>query len=231
MKRDLYNLLFINSKYDLVIFDTNALCSALDKRLKGSYSEASEERKIRALQSETEFYTRLIEYIEGGLRFSITKEVISEFKPVTIRSVMINRVKESFNLNFVPQHILERVISERDALISSFINKNRIISLKGYCGYDGLRKVYENLPYQYELSETDFDFLITGLTLVKKGNLCALVSNDNGIRAGWADILRKENMFFSHFGFFRNGGDFNFVGVNPLAINRFSKNRSSNVKS
>jgi len=82
--------------------------------------------------------------------------------------------------------------------------------------YDLLFEEYSEIRDKFEVEETDYDFLVSGVVLseVRKKPI-ALISNDIEILRAWKFLLMKESLSTIELGFFIRNGDKIFKKVKP----------------
>jgi len=177
-----------------VLFDTSVVVGPLgqnrrDLRLKG---------KIEFTEKNIEFLRDIIKYVENGSEFYITKPVLEEIDKGSFYTYKkaIKKGKARGNkilLKF--RRLLVEEGKEKRKLVKCFKYNNKIINFdenEGVLLNRALEK-YSDIQEKYELEDTDFDFLINGLTIAITSNPVDLLSNDYHIFYARNDVLQKIN--------------------------------------
>ena len=108
--------------------------------------------------------------------------------------------------------------SHRRLLLDAIRDNSRILQLNGgeKLWYDVIFKGYFKIRDKFELAETDYDFLVSGVVLSDaRKKPIALVSNDLGILRAWKSILMKESISPEKLGFLIRIGDYIFKRIKP----------------
>jgi len=193
------------AKQDFVLIDTNIFSSPL-----GGYKDlVNIKEKLISVEKDCEFLILMKNLVEEKGNFYITHLVFEEIQSCSYnfkKSIRKNRGSQKKNRDLLE---LRRKLRERckitRSLANSFQENDRIIGLREdeQLIYDSLCKKYNRNKKEYGLSDTDFDFLISGVTIAKtKSKYVTLVSNDFGIFKARTGIVKKENLSFKNLRFF-----------------------------
>ncbi|MDP2672207.1 MAG: hypothetical protein Q8O84_00145 [Nanoarchaeota archaeon] len=186
-----------------VLLDTSVFLSYYSK----NRNPETLTEKFAEAKEDYDFFVLMQNYVKNGSNFYITPLVSAalqngyspNFKK-GIKEIGGCKNRELLKLHRKRRErtrakgILERTFQENDKILQ--LNKDEQIL------YDVVYKKHIGLKEEYKLSESDFDFLISGGALAKVGRIVALVSNDGGIFRARKDILKKENICFDKFKFF-----------------------------
>ena len=197
----------IASRYPIILMDTSAIERYLEwKKAILPYSKEKETE----LDERQKFRAKLKEYVEEGMPIFLTTLVSREY--LGERHYRYTKViKKSPPMAVSDQKLVMRIRrkirdkgKEKKRLIGIFEERNRILDLKSnnMALYNELDKKYEDLKGEHNLSETDFDFLISGAVLEKTRYSVALVSNDFGIVPVWRYFLKHEHVRRDRLSFF-----------------------------
>ena len=108
--------------------------------------------------------------------------------------------------------------SHRKNLLDTIQSNYRILQLKEgeKLWYDVLFKQYSKIRDKFEIEETDYDFLVSGVVLSEaRKKPVALISNDMGILRSWKFLLMEECLSPEKLGFFMRNGVESFKRVRP----------------
>ena len=205
---DPVNLEHLISSHDFVIFDT----CAITERWRENFSKCRTHYEAFDYAKNTlNFEQRLNEKVAGGSNIYITSGVYNEIVDVKPYSVKKTAKMDDGKLrkSLVP---ISRAIRESRKtlrkLTEAFLDNNRILNFKnaGNKDYEKLSDRYIHLKDKLELSETDFDIIVSGLYLKEAGESTAVLTNDNKIcEAGYA-ILFGGNISPKNLDFFIRSG-------------------------
>ncbi|MFH1311005.1 MAG: hypothetical protein ABIH65_01215 [Nanoarchaeota archaeon] len=181
-----------------ILFDTSVIICPLGKN-KEFFENRKEKAKADFLEKNNEFLNEMKEYILNKNNFFTTDSVIKELYShhhynymKMIRRAGGHKDRELLRL----RRMINKEQKEQRKIISAFTDNDKLIILEGEMGniYDRIFEKYQKLIKENGLSYTDFDFLITGITLSMTSNPVIFVSNDYGIFHARNRILQKENL-------------------------------------
>ncbi|MBA7524775.1 hypothetical protein ES705_16917 [subsurface metagenome] len=198
-----------------VLFDTSVLLNYLTKN-KNSRTLAE---KIAKIEEHYNFVSLMQNYIGKGSNFYITPLISEELQAGYNYSIKKNIKRMGFcrNRGLLKLHRKEREsYKEQRKLVETFRDKNKILELREgeKIFYQIFYNRYIEFKEKYNLSEADFNFLISGMTLAKARCSVTLVSNDLGIFHARGDIWKEETRWPKKFKFFvrRDFLDFEKIG-------------------
>jgi len=108
--------------------------------------------------------------------------------------------------------------SHERSLLNAIQSNSGILQLNGgeKLWYDVLSKGYSEIMGKFEIEETDYDFLVSGVVLSEaRKKPIALISNDIEILRAWKFFLMKECLSPEELGFFMRKGIETFKRVRP----------------
>lgn len=106
----------------------------------------------------------------------------------------------------------------RNDLLDAIQLNRRILQLDSgeKLWYDVLSEGYSKIMGKFEIEETDYDFLVSGVVLSEaRKKPVALISNDMGILRAWKFLLMRECLSPGELGFFMRKGRETFKRVRP----------------
>lgn len=212
--REICTLDDIVSDYPIMLIDTSVLLKSLTDKI----TLVQLNGKNIVLEKDHQFRVELMKYLKGDMPIFITSLVSEEYlsgkhysyknaiKKLDSRGVKNRREQMETNRK------IDAAQKEEKKLINTFEENERILKLneKERSLYRNFYERYPDVQNMYELSETDFDLLISGAVLAQTRNFCALLSNDFGIVKGWGYFLKKEKLNIKQFGFFVREDGFKF---------------------
>jgi len=216
----IYKTLEEIAKRDFVLFDTSSLSNPL--KVSQSIDSASINEKIIMFEENFQFFCLMKEYLEKGTHFYITQLVFNEIqaggyslkKNIKKHHLRGNIEKNRALLDF--RRKLREKCKENRSLANLFQDYERVVKLNSNEQqiYDFFYNKYLILKYNYDLSETDFNFLISGISLAKTGKYVTFVSNDFDIFKARRRIVKSEDMLYKTTRFFirKSFLDFEMMG-------------------
>lgn len=192
-------------EFDNFLFDTSALNSPLINSKEYSPLRKRTER-IRAEKDSDIFLRR---YLQRKPEFMTTIKVKNECKNKNEQF----GIRETFNkYDFIKISRKERILykeicsekKEWKKLIKVFNKKGRIVhqTEKEKERWDFLYNKYAIAKSKYNLSEVDYDLLITGAVLSNSRGKTAILSNDFPLYYAYSKLIKHENLDPSKYGFF-----------------------------
>lgn len=160
---------------------------------------------------------------DDEVRFiSILEKIMSEKGNFYLSPLIFKELKEAVNHHFPYKKVIRSFThpSKKDnrriarsfndfnklrrRVVNLFNDNGKIIYFDkvGIENYDAYSSKYYSLKEKKGLSDSDFDFFISGLVLAKSNGPTALLSNDFGIVSVWGSVLRSEFLDSSKLGFF-----------------------------
>ena len=146
------------------------------------------------------------EFLEGGKNFYVTQFILREYA----RNAYYPYSKIIKNRKNISKKGLELYRKKREEsreigkLVRAFEENGGILELD-----EDERKLYGQMSRKYsflkrkrDISEADYDFLISGVVVSMKRDLTSLISNDFKILYSWIDLLKKEKLTTEQLGFF-----------------------------
>ena len=198
----------IVAKYSVILIDTSALCNCLGNK----QNLTSIEEKSIACEESYKCTSVLRDYLNKGFPCFTTFPVLEEFQARDHYNYkkVIKKSGHQQNRKFLDfSRKIRDAQKEQRKLIITFQEKDRILKLKEneQILYNTFDKNYTMLKEQYNLSDVDFDLLISGAVISQTRESSVLVSNDmRGIFPAWRYILRKGKITFKRFGFVSRRG-------------------------
>lgn len=198
-----------------VLLDTSTL---LGYRNSNSNPANLSEKFVEA-KERYDFFVLIENYIKKESNFYITPLVLAELQNDRLGSCYKKKIKKaSFCEN---RELLKLYRQRRDKfkqqrrLYRTFQDNNKIFQLKKEekILYDFIYTRNIGLKKKYKLSETNFDFLVSGAVLAEEGKTIALVSNKKGIFYARKDILEKKDFLFKRFKFFVRENFLDFIKI------------------
>ena len=129
----------------------------------------------------------------------------------------IDYIKNNRNSFYVTLSVFGEYYNER-SLLDAIQSNSRILQFNGgeKLWYDVLFKQYSRIRDIFELAETDYDFLVSGVVLSEaRKKPVALISNDIGILRSWKFLLIEECLSPIEFGFLIRVGNDTFKKARP----------------
>lgn len=206
-----------------ILIDTSVVLSPYDADEKNMrISEKSDKAK-----DDVGFIMQLGSAIKKSSEIYFTRMVFDEIKSAAYEHKVPYGKKKSKGIN--PEEkwsigLLElyRTKKKRGALLKNLVlncEYDKIISLnseeseeKKY--YDYLASRYADLKTKHKISDADWEFLVSGVTLSTNRNV-ALISNDNGIVSTWNDFLKYKEAEIKALEFYRRMWHSNLKKLSP----------------
>ncbi|MDA3854825.1 MAG: hypothetical protein PF569_01105 [Candidatus Woesearchaeota archaeon] len=191
-----YNLEQIFEENNIVLVDTSSFNPHSD-----FYSDEDNmnlENRKKILLTKISYLNKIKELVELD-NFYITRDVEGEI----IKGINYKDYKKKFKkkTRIVKKLLLQPELIKRQSkkltqILNILTNNNRVVSpeIKSIKEYRHSYERHQNLVNWYKLSNTDYDLLITGLTLSFYQNKVGVVSLDKGILNAWKEIDRRENI-------------------------------------
>ena len=203
MKNHKISLDSLALKEYLVLLDTSVL---LDYYTKNRDPETLTEKFAKA-KEDYDFFVLMKNYVQNGSNFYITSLVSNELQNGYSPSFKkkIKKVGYCADHELLKLHRKRREKNKMKRILEqAFQDNNKILQFEKdeQILYDIIYNRNLGLKEKYKLSESDFDFLVSGGVLAKSGRGVALVSNDGGIFRARKDILNKEKFWPNKFKFF-----------------------------
>ncbi|MEK6817728.1 MAG: hypothetical protein AABX80_02900, partial [Nanoarchaeota archaeon] len=163
--------------------------------------------KFAKAKESYDFFVLMQDYVKNGSNFCITSLVSEELQNGYSFSLKksIKKVGYCEDRKLLELHRKRRDSSKEQRILDrTFQENNKILQLRKdeQILYDLIYNGNFELKEKYKLSESNFDFLISGMVLAKANGIAALVSNDKGIFRARKDVLMKENFQFHKVKFF-----------------------------
>ena len=146
------------------------------------------------------------EFLEGGKNFYVTQFILREYDH-TSHYPYSKIIKKRKNISRKGLELYRKKREESreiGKLVRAFEENGGILELD-----EDERKLYGQMSRKYsflkrkrDISEADYDFLISGVVVSMKRDLTSLVSNDFKILYSWIDLLKKEKLTPEQLGFF-----------------------------
>lgn len=179
----------IASEHDIVLFDTSSIRNTGSLTYLG-YRDCNNHgyKRINILQEVIECFKDLKSQILRIPHILVTEGVFNEFYTENIISENKN-LKNADGRAYAKKIKEVRVIRRRLGCI--LLNENRILQLDSNQNeiYDLLFEDYRPFKTAYELSDVDYNFLMSGLALAYSNKSTALISNDNDILDSYEGIF------------------------------------------
>ncbi len=195
----------LTNEYDFLLLDT----CVMGNGMKYNKDILTCKEKREKIEDEHFFRNLLMDHLMRGDSCWITPEVCDEYSEISHYPYMkAVRRRGSHSDKGVLNLLRERRYCCREIrrLIEMFSGQGRILGLDKLTEeelelYNTQRKEYDRLQKGYELSDTDYNFLILGKILSQKRGDTALASNDFGILHAWRNLYfnlvrnNKHNKF------------------------------------
>jgi len=193
------------------LFDTSVLLNYYNR----NQNPRTLTEKFAKIEEHYNFFSLMQNYIGKGSNFYITPLISEELQAGHNYSLKKNIKRMGFcrNRELLKLHRKEREgYKKQRRLVETFRDNNKILELREgeKIFYQIFYNRYIELKEKYNLSEADFDFLISGMTLARARCSVALVSNDSDIFHARKDILGEENLWFRKVKFFVRKDFLNF---------------------
>ena len=202
----------IASEYSVVLIDTCVLSITFGK------SPQNPEEKKDELMENYEFRKEMMRGLEMGFPIFITKLVYEEYlnKPhydykEALKVIDRRKGKNSKLLKKVARQIRDAEREERK-FMNMFKDMESILKFDGNekDSYDQFYEKYLMLKEERDLSEADYDILISGIVVGQTRGFPTILSNDFGIVNAWRDFKRMRRINSYHFGFFIRQNNYEF---------------------
>ncbi|MCH8945682.1 MAG: hypothetical protein IIA85_02055 [Nanoarchaeota archaeon] len=192
----------ISERYGFILVDNSSLCwtslgnietSLLDFEGRISLSEEGKKSTI--------FFKK---FLEEGKNFYVTPSILKEYDTYYPYNKIIKNRKNTSKKCLEMYRKRREESKERRKLIRVLKENYGILEFDGNEKklYDEMSRKYSFLKRKKNISEADFDFLISGAVVSMKRNLTSLISNDFGIFYSWRELLKKEKLTPKQLGFF-----------------------------
>ncbi len=203
---DDFNLESISRNYDVVLVDASAIINPF-KFLKG----LPRGQKIAFANLEESYLDSLSRLINEDKPFFVTSNILEEIRHVKNPGIYrknLRKCASPLKENFLPAVTIERLSSKRNRLVSTLINKDHVISFEesDHVDYHSLVEEYDHFKEKYDLSEIDYDFLMSVFALVRNPMNVAVLSNDDGMRKTIDFIKFTFQYSSSRLSFFKSFG-------------------------
>ena len=185
-------------KGNYVLFDTSAIISPLGKGMSHIDDKIIKE-KADFKEENNNFLDKMTKYIISNGNFFATSYVLEEIIKIKHYNYKKKIRKEGSCRNHELLRLRRLIKMEeysKKRIVNSFIDNNKVILIEHVNKniYDNLIKKYHKFIDEYNLNHTDFDFLLTGMTLVAASNSVIFVSNDYKIFHARNRILKREKI-------------------------------------
>lgn len=196
-----------------ILFDTSAIINPLGKGRKYFDFKAVRE-KADFKEQNNNFLRDVTSYIINKGNFFVTGYVLEEisnypnydYKKI-IKKEGHCRDKELLRL----RRMIKKEEQNKRRMVNAFIDNNKLVVLEDEMKklYERISEKYQGLKEKYKLSDTDFDFLLTGITFAMASVPVIFVSNDYKIFYARNKILRGNCLeehdvrFFTRVDFFK----------------------------
>ncbi len=211
--KNIYTLEDITSEYSVAIVDTCVLSRSFGKDV-----AQNPEKKRDELIENHEFRKEMMRCLEIGFPIFITELVYEEYlnKPhydykKALKKIDRRKDRDSKLLKKVARQIRDAEREERK-LISMFKDMESILKFDENEKdlYDTLYEKYLTFKGEQDLSEADYDILISGIVTGQTRGFPAILSNDSGIINAWRDFKNREGINSQQFGFFIRQNNYEF---------------------
>ncbi len=181
-----------------ILFDTCVISRPLGNSTKFLEGKIIKE-KADFYEKNNNFLDELIRYIVNKGNFFVTSYIIKEIVnhnsyhyKKAIRKEGGCRDRELLRL----RRLFKREEQNKRRVANAFIDNDKLIILEGEMKklYEKVSEKYQGLIEEYGLSNVDFDFLITGITLAMTSNPVIFLSNDYKIFHARNRILKREKI-------------------------------------
>lgn len=197
-----------------VLLDTSVLLSYYTS----NHNPITLSEKLVEAKERYDFFVLIQNYVKKESNFYITPLVLAELQNGFGHSFK-KSIKESGsckNRELLKLHRQRRdKFKQQGRLYNTFQENNKIFQLEKEekILYDLIYTRNIGLKKKYQLSETNFDFLVSGAVLAEEGKTIALVSNKRGIFYARKDILEKKDFLFKRFKFFIRKDFLDFIKI------------------
>jgi len=204
MSRRARSLGEISERYPFILVDTSTLSWSSIEDIETSPSDfeirmALPEEKMRSAM----FFK---EFLEGGKNFYVTPLILRQYDHNThypYGKIIKNR--KNLSRKGLELYRKRRETSrEIGKLVRAFEGMGGILEFD-----EDERRLYGKMSSKYsflkkrrDISEANFDFLISGVVVSMKRGLTSLLSNNFLIFYSWIDLLKKEKLTPEQLGFF-----------------------------
>lgn len=216
-----FDLEKISKRYKFLFIDT---CSLLSDASSFYRENRTIQEKIEEGKSQVASANFFLDFLnqEGNLYTTsrILEEYSVQFRPTKKKRIKADNRKDSY-LNKIGLKLSERDLEGRSfkqasensrmelnkaksKLEEAFICKSKVILLNEEEKriYSGLESRYSWLRRKFDLSDTDFEFLLFGRIISYNRGPTAILSTDFGICSGWKEVLKRDNISPDSFGFY-----------------------------
>lgn len=194
----------ISEKYPFILVDTSSLTWASFKNIETSLLDFEGTMSIPVEIGKSAIFFK--EFLEGGKNFYVTQFILREYNHSAYYpyNKIIKKYKNISKKSLELYRKKREVSKEVGKLVRAFEENYGILELD-----ENERKLYGKMSRKYsflkrkrDISEADFDFLISGFVLSRTRDLTSLISNDFGIFYSWIDLLKREKLTPETLGFF-----------------------------
>ena len=194
----------IGKRYPFILVDNSSLNWSSFERIETNLLDF--ERKMSISEERIKSAILFKEFLEGGKNFYITQLILREYDRSAYYpySKKIKNRKNNSKKNLELHRKRREESKEIGKLARSFGENCRILELNEDERklYDKMSRKYSFLKRKRDISEADFDFLISGAVVSRTRDLTSLISNDFGIFYSWMELLRREKLTPEKLGFF-----------------------------
>ncbi len=218
-KRTLIHLDDLCKEFQILLLDTSAIVSPLDREFKGNRLIDRINLK-KAEGASSVFFNKCLK--EKGV-FYITQKVFDECyreENPPIREALAKY--ENMKLSKKEKKYFGSICSlkkERSSLLKSFKKYKKIINLDNPESkrYQEVFRRNFSLKSKNKLSDVDYDLLITGAVLSQTRGETAVLSNDFPLLYSYNALVNKEKIDFVNYGFFIRIKQKHFSRANPFS--------------
>jgi len=174
------------SEDSFVLFDNNILVGPLQRPKRDS----NRDEKLSYIQESINFYEELMDHIQNGENYFITKGVWEEYH--TFRSE-----GDTTGTDIELRNAQKALTKKRRKLAEEFVRGQRIVNIdegREMEFYSELKKYSRKLKRSFGVSKVDLDLLFSGVVISNTRGPTSLVSNDFGIYHSW-NLLEEEGYF------------------------------------
>jgi hypothetical protein len=193
-----YSLRDVSCEYEILLFDTSFIVSYMKEKKDLESSRGDVKRRVVNGEKKIDYFSELSESFKRRPNFFVTDKVLEEVLASETRSeerkLTFRRRGKKYTKEMVPQKTYSRLAREHDRLVSVLRAHGPVELNEEEKGeYHRVYPSFLNLKEAYNMSEANFDFLVTGMVLAKSRGTVALMSNDvRGIGTSWHVVLRTE---------------------------------------
>lgn len=192
----------------MIFFDTSVISHPIGKYY--AYVDRKNlSKRVEYVSKNIIFLSEFIKSAADGANFFFTKPILDEIEGTEYYSYEEIQEKFSEDPNKELFNFRRSLFYQREAKLAIadlFYDLEKVVDIDNQDLIEKYGWIKDNLG----ISENDFNFVLSGLHFLEKGENVSLVSNDSGISDFWSILLHYEGLKKDNFKFFTRTDFFEF---------------------